>query len=420
MAAQPGYDRRVLLRGGLAATAAGAIGLGAAGTAAAAPAERPAAARPARARAAEPRIYGTDEWGARAASDTIVIEDHVPTYIVVHHTANPGNSTDYSLEHAKQICRDIQNFHMDGNGWIDTGQQFTNSRGGYRLEGRHKSLSAVRGGVQHVQGANVGGHNSEVIGIENEGLYTDVDVPQALWDSLVDLVAWIADQYGNAMANIRGHRDFNSTECPGDVLYGRLQELRDAVAGRLAITDAAPFVAWPLLRPDRSARRSGRPSTCCGPRATRCRPTATSARRPGPRSPDWPTPTASGRTPAPPCTTPRRTRRATWAPTSGRSSRRPAPAGTVRSRTPSTRCAARAARTARSARRSPSPCGRSCCCADPEHGATVCGRGTSAAAHPQPHRGTPPPVAGPARGGRPDGRRGIRLTGPRPAARLRP
>ncbi|WP_263172578.1 N-acetylmuramoyl-L-alanine amidase [Streptomyces sp. SCSIO ZS0520] len=240
----PTPARRAVLRGSVAVAAAGAVGWQSATAAQAAPAPAPRAG----AEAAEPRIYGTAEWGARPPEIDIVVEDHVPTFIVVHHTADPGNSEDYSLEHAKQICRDIQNFHMDGRGWGDTGQQFTNSRGGFILEGRHQSLDVVRGGTQHVQGANVGSHNSEVIGIENEGIYTDVDVPPALWDSLVALVAWIATQYGRPVENILGHRDFNSTECPGNILYGRLQELRDAVAGAMGVQSATPSV-WPLLRP---------------------------------------------------------------------------------------------------------------------------------------------------------------------------
>ncbi|HEV7626200.1 MAG TPA: N-acetylmuramoyl-L-alanine amidase [Streptomyces sp.] len=250
MAAQQGFDRRRLLRGGVAATAAGAIGLSAAGTANAAGTAGTLRSRSAAsAKAAEPRIYSTEEWGARPPSSDIVIENHVPTFIVVHHTADPGNSEDYSLAHAKKICRDIQNFHMDGNGWADTGQQFTNSRGGFRLEGRHRSLEVVRGGTKHVQGANVGSHNSEIIGIENEGIYSNVDVPKALWDSLVQLVAWIADQYGTSLNNIQGHRDFNSTECPGDVLYGRLQELRDAVGNALGLASVGELLTWPLLKP---------------------------------------------------------------------------------------------------------------------------------------------------------------------------
>jgi peptidoglycan hydrolase-like protein with peptidoglycan-binding domain len=99
-----------------------------------------------------------------------------------------------------------------------------------------------------VLGANVGNHNSEVIGIENEGLYTDVDVTPELWDSLVALVAYIAGQYGTPVENIVGHRDFNATECPGDVLYGRLPELRTAVGGVLNQPVRQPL-SWPLLKP---------------------------------------------------------------------------------------------------------------------------------------------------------------------------
>ncbi|WP_019544675.1 peptidoglycan recognition protein family protein [Streptomyces sulphureus] len=252
MASHSPLGRRSLLAGGLTVSAVGALGLGAASAGAA-----PQRSQPGRVAAdsEEPRIYDTQEWGAREPDGQIVVLDRVPTYIVVHHTAEPGNSEDYSLEHAMQICRDIQDFHMDGQGWGDTGQQFTNSRGGYALEGRHRSLEVVRGGTQHVQGANVADRNSEVIGIENEGLYSEVDVPEALWDSLVSLVAWIATQYDRPVENIMGHRDFNSTECPGEVLYGRLQELREAVAGAMGTRAPAAPLAWPLLKPGSSGPR---------------------------------------------------------------------------------------------------------------------------------------------------------------------
>jgi len=231
-------SRRALLRGGFTVTAMGALG---ASTAPLAIGEVSAAA------VERPRIHTCDEWGARPPNGTITVLDRKPTYIVVHHTAG-GNSSDLSLEHAYRISRDIQDFHMDGNGWVDSGQQLTNSRGGHVTEGRHRSVEILDGGTRHVQGANVGNHNSEVIGIENEGLYSTVDVTPELWNSLVQLVAYIASQYGIAPSEIRGHRDFNSTECPGDVLYGRLPELRDAVGGVLGQSVTQPDV-WPLLKP---------------------------------------------------------------------------------------------------------------------------------------------------------------------------
>ena len=250
MATKSGFGRRALLRGGLSVTAVGALGLTTAGiTHAGTGTSGSTSGRGRAASAEEPQIHGTQDWGAAAPDQDIVVLDHVPTYIVVHHTAG-GNSDDFSLEHAKEIARSIQSQHMN-QGWGDSGQQFTNSRGGHRLEGRHQSLEVVRGGTQHVQGAHVGGHNDETIGIENEGLYTDVDVPNELWDSLVALVGWMAGQYGTAVENIVGHRDFNSTECPGEVLYGRLPELRDAVASATGVRSESPAV-WPLLRPNTS------------------------------------------------------------------------------------------------------------------------------------------------------------------------
>jgi len=234
-------DRRTLLKAGVTATAAGALGMTTTGTATAA--------------VPIPAIHPTSDWGARPAAGTIVVENHKPTYIVVHHAVDPPMNDDFSLARAYYVSRFIQNLHMDKNGWIDSGQQFTNSRGGYITEGRHRSLEILRGGTRHVQGANVGGHNSEVIGIENEGLYSTVDVPPALWNSLVSLVAYIASQYGIAPEFIKGHRDFNSTECPGQVLYSRLPELRTAVGRVLGVAVARAEAEWPLLKPGDTGRQ---------------------------------------------------------------------------------------------------------------------------------------------------------------------
>ncbi|MBB3663335.1 MULTISPECIES: peptidoglycan recognition protein family protein [Prauserella salsuginis group] len=245
MSDQPEFHRRTLFKGGLAVTAAGALTTLAATQANAAPTSAPGTRR-ATPRADQPLIYTTTDWGAQEPTQDPIILDDPPTYIVVHHTAG-ANSEDYSVDHAFQISRDIQQLHID-NGWGDSGQQFTNSRGGHITEGRHHSLEVVQDGTQHVQGAHVGGNNSTCIGIENEGIYVDVDVTQALWDSLVQLVAWMAAQYDVTTDLIMGHRDFNSTQCPGDVLYGRLPELREEVAAQLG-TRAAQPKSWPLLTP---------------------------------------------------------------------------------------------------------------------------------------------------------------------------
>ena len=210
--------RRSFLRGTAGLVAAGAAGLLLPGLAHA---------------ATEPRIYSCDEWGARPPADPLTTLDHPANRILVHHIACP-NSTDYSLAHAFQVARDDQHDHIDNNGWSDTGQHFTVSRGGYRLEGRHGSLAALRGGTTMIQGAHCPGQNTNAIGIENEGLYTSVEPPRTMLGSLVLLCAYICRQYRIPVEEIKGHRDFYNTECPGDRLYAKLPQLRSEVARVLA------------------------------------------------------------------------------------------------------------------------------------------------------------------------------------------
>lgn len=216
-----GPDRRTILRG--AAVTSGAVALGGAvtlGGATSASAQE------------EPSLYMRDDWDARSPSSPVEILDTPPTSIVVHHTAT-GNSTDYSVDHALALSRSIQNFHMDDNGWIDTGQQLTISRGGHIMEGRDRAVPAIREGT-HCVGTHVADHNSTTIGIENEGTYTSESPTDALYDALVDTLSWLCAAYDlNPQDAIVGHRDFNATECPGDVLYGMLPDLRDDVTSSL-------------------------------------------------------------------------------------------------------------------------------------------------------------------------------------------
>ncbi|MEU7978608.1 peptidoglycan recognition family protein [Micromonospora sp. NPDC049081] len=179
----------------------------------------------------QPVIANCATWGARPPSSPVSVVGSRPNKIIVHHTAFP-NSTDYSLAHAYANSREIQDLHMDGNGWLDSGQHFTNSRGGQLTEGRHGSLYALLHGQSMVQGAHCVGQNSQAIGIENDGIYVDVQPPQALWDSLVVFCAFTCQQYAIPASQIYGHKDFASTQCPG-LLHDRLPELRSAVAARL-------------------------------------------------------------------------------------------------------------------------------------------------------------------------------------------
>ncbi|MCX4779934.1 peptidoglycan recognition protein family protein [Streptomyces sp. NBC_01264] len=226
----PHPRRRAVLTGTLAVGAAALLPL----------------ATPGRARAATgPVIADCATWGARQPSGSVRTLPTPPQKIIVHHTATP-NVTDYSQSHAFDLARSMQAYQMDDERWIDTGQHFTISRGAHVVEGRHGSLAALQAGTRHVESAHCSGQNTVAVGIENEGTYSTVDPRSAQFSALVDLCAHICRQYGLAAYQIYGHRDFNSTACPGDRLYALLPQLRRDVAARIGGDPAAPV--WPVLR----------------------------------------------------------------------------------------------------------------------------------------------------------------------------
>jgi hypothetical protein len=151
-----------------------------------------------------------------------------PERIVIHHSTSP-NLDDQSIGRAYDHARWIQDLHMDQNGWVDSGHHFSNSRGGYVVEGRHGSRAALESGDRLVLGAHCPGQNDRAIGIENEGLYVDISPPLAQWDSLVTFCAHLCFRYGIPTSEIFGHRDFVVTQCPGDALYALLPRLRSEV-----------------------------------------------------------------------------------------------------------------------------------------------------------------------------------------------
>lgn len=175
-----------------------------------------------------PDIYGCADWKARDAVSDLPRVDSAPNKIICHHTAFE-NTDDHSLKYAFQNARDIQDLHMDENGWPDTGQHFTNSQGGYILEGRHGSLEALMDGTYMIEGAHTVGQNSQAIGIENDGSYHDGAVPpDEQWKALAGFCAFICAQYSIPSTEIYGHMDFADTQCPG-VIHDKLPDLRTSV-----------------------------------------------------------------------------------------------------------------------------------------------------------------------------------------------
>lgn len=184
-------------------------------------------------------VISTQDWGARPPRNRAARTN--PKYIVIHHTAsqNPPNHASKGTEAgAKKYARDIQKFHMDVNGWSDSGHNFLNTTAGILLEGRHGTLDAVKQGkcVQSAHAARQGGRlagGNQSPGIENEGTFMTHQMGEQQWNSLVELCVALCQSCNISPANIKGHRDFSFTLCPGDWLYAQLPKLRKEVADKL-------------------------------------------------------------------------------------------------------------------------------------------------------------------------------------------
>jgi N-acetylmuramoyl-L-alanine amidase/Putative peptidoglycan binding domain len=192
-----------------------------------------------------PWIIDCDTWGARPPSSPIQITGNTTNKIILHHMAFP-NVTDYSRDHAVQLAKDCQNLHMDTNGWADTGQHFTVSRGGYVLEGRHESLETLVAGEHQVTAAHCPGENGNAIGIENEGTYITETPPPALVNSLVELCVAVCRQFDLHAWDIFGHWDFYTTDCPGIAFYAQFPIVRSRVLRAMGTSRGdIPLRRWP-------------------------------------------------------------------------------------------------------------------------------------------------------------------------------
>lgn len=191
-------------------------------------------------------------WGAAPfIGDPVPLNRPDYRYITFHHAA--GFSATTREEGLEQVRR-IQEFHQNGRGWSDIGYQFVMDKSGRLYQGRPflNDNVSFADGPPLVQGAHVGGFNTGNIGVCVLGCYHPPEGPNcrdemtpAALDSLATMFAYLAERYGVSPGNIRGHRDFGTTACPGDNNYAMLSAIRTRVA-ELLITGNRPLGAAAL------------------------------------------------------------------------------------------------------------------------------------------------------------------------------
>jgi uncharacterized protein with LGFP repeats len=248
----------------------------------------------------QPPIVARSAWARGVERPKVAPQYGAVKLAFVHHTENPDS---YSAAEVPAMLRSIYVFHRYTHGWNDIGYNFVIDRFGRIFEAR-------AGGIDEpVVGAQAGGYNIYSTGIAILGSYGAQRISAAALSALEHLLAWKLSLHGvpvegyvtvrvtpggsvysrypaNALVSlprVAGHRDADSTECPGDALYGELAGVRQgaanlagtparavlqlqsattpgvqsALVGSLRLLDGAPLAGAPISIQVRTLKQRG-------------------------------------------------------------------------------------------------------------------------------------------------------------------
>ncbi len=178
-----------------------------------------------------PNVRRRTEWGAQPfRGSPIPLNRPSYDYMTLHHTAGFAATT---LAEGLEQVRRIQLFHQNGRGWSDIGYQFLMDQEGRLYQGRPflRESDPFDQGPRLVQGAHVGGANRGNIGVSlmgcfhpPEGTGCRNELTPFATDSLIATFGFLSERYEVSPEDMRGHRDFNNTACPGDYNYQNLPD----------------------------------------------------------------------------------------------------------------------------------------------------------------------------------------------------
>jgi hypothetical protein len=163
------------------------------------------------------KIIRRAEWSAELPKSSYTV--HQPYFFTLHHTQGNYPKT---REAAVSEIQFVQDYHQNAKKWIDIGYHFLIDPAGDIFEGRPIL----------VEGAHVLSHNTGNIGISIMGNYhppVSNDITKASLDSFVTIGRYLKDAYTVNVSSFYAHRDIGNTDCPGDGLYAKKQELKDLI-----------------------------------------------------------------------------------------------------------------------------------------------------------------------------------------------
>ncbi len=242
-------------------------------------------------------IHPRSEWAIDRPPKGPLAAEEVK-FLIVHHSASDNGHTG---EDAPAILRRFYDFHTGTRGWNDIAYNFVIDADGGIWEGRFGSLDGP------VAGDATGGNQGFTQLVCVIGDYNTARPSRASLDSLVWLLAWLADRYRISTApgaevgfvsrgsnlwpagvevitpTVTGHRAMSETTCPGDNLWSYVEgELpADVHALRLeGLNAAVPPVPRASMRPTNVRAAPSVTLPAARPRAVSAVPSSTRPRSP--------------------------------------------------------------------------------------------------------------------------------------------
>ncbi|MEU8752596.1 N-acetylmuramoyl-L-alanine amidase [Streptomyces chartreusis] len=209
----------------------------------------------------KPPVVTQAEWGASTDYDGTPEYGTEIKAAVVHHTGVNSDNT-LSCGQSRARMRTIQQEHF-ARGYFDIGYNFVVDKCGQIFEGRSGGMDLP------VRGAHDVGFNTDTVGISYIGNFESARPSRAGLDAIARIVAWKFGMYGIdptgkvtltsgtdqgvdgnkipmgqsvTLPRVFGHRDTNSTACPGANLYPKLT--------RIAQTAKTPGISHALATSD--------------------------------------------------------------------------------------------------------------------------------------------------------------------------
>lgn len=154
-------------------------------------------------------ITTRSEWGWQPLQQSLPV--HSINKITIHHSGEVYNE-DYSVH---QYLRNLQNWSRSDKKWIDIPYHF---------------IIDLKGNIYEARPINFPGDTNTDYDVRGHALicvignYEEQKINQAQIHSLVKLTAFLKAKYNVPSKDIKGHKDYTPTLCPGADLYKYLQD----------------------------------------------------------------------------------------------------------------------------------------------------------------------------------------------------